>query len=46
MIRDMREKGMSVSEIAKQLGIDRKTVILLYLINFPLLMAGEVLFPL
>ena len=26
MIRDMREKGMSVSEIAKQLGIDRKTV--------------------
>ena len=26
MIKDMVEKGMSVSEIAKQLGIDRKTV--------------------
>lgn len=26
MIRDMKEKGMSVTEIAKKLGIDRKTV--------------------
>ena len=26
MIKDMVEKGMSVSEMARQLGIDRKTV--------------------
>ena len=26
MIRDMVENGMSISEIARQLGIDRKTV--------------------
>jgi predicted transcriptional regulator len=26
MIREMREKGMSVTAIAEQLGIDRKTV--------------------
>jgi len=26
MIREMKEKGMSVTAIAEQLGIDRKTV--------------------
>ena len=26
MIKDLREKGMSISEISRQLGIDRKTV--------------------
>jgi len=26
MIREMREKGMSITAIAEQLGIDRKTV--------------------
>jgi transposase len=26
MIKDMREKGMSISDISRQLGIDRKTV--------------------
>ena len=26
MMKDLREKGMSVSDISRQLGIDRKTV--------------------
>ena len=26
MIKDLREKGMSISEISRRLGIDRKTV--------------------
>ena len=41
MIREMKEKGMSVTAIAEQLGIDRKTVRKYMNISLPSLLYPE-----